>query len=127
MSLLLEECSVLGVLVPTKAVLYQLILGTCEGSISHGFYDLTVRNCFKHITMWHQSQMNPTFTMVLQSWTQYDLFLVAQQSLDTKYLYPYQFVALTFIMMLSVGQWYPKVTKICPVKRSSISTIALII
>ena len=37
MSLLLEECSVLGVLVATKAVLYRLILSTCEGSISHEF------------------------------------------------------------------------------------------
>ena len=49
---------------------------------------------FQNITMWHKSQMNPTFTMVLQSCTWYDLFLVAQQSPDTKYLYPYQFVAL---------------------------------
>ena len=65
MSLSLKECSVLGVLVPTKAVLYWLILGTCEGSISHRFYDLTVRNCFKTPPVWHQSQMNPTFTMVL--------------------------------------------------------------
>ena len=38
MSLLPEECSVLGVLVPTKAVLYRLILSTCEGSISHWFF-----------------------------------------------------------------------------------------
>ena len=37
----------IGSLVPTKAVLYWLILGTCEGSISHRFYDLKVRNCFK--------------------------------------------------------------------------------
>ena len=31
----------------TKAALYQLILGICEGSISHMFYNLKVRNCFK--------------------------------------------------------------------------------
>ena len=56
-----------------------------------GFYNSTVVNCFK------TSQMNPTFTMVLESCIRYDLLLVAQQSPDTKYLCPYQSVALTWL------------------------------
>ena len=34
----------------------------------------------------------------------YDLFLVAQQSLDTRSLYPYLFVALTLSIMSPVGR-----------------------
>ena len=79
MSLLLEECSVLGVLVPTKAVLYWLILGTCEGSISHGVFMIQQLGIVSKTSQCGTNHsLNPTFTMVLQSWTWYDLFLVAQ-------------------------------------------------
>ena len=47
---------------------------------------------------WYKSQMNPTFTIVLQSCTWCDLFLVAQRSPDTRYLYLYGFVALILLL-----------------------------
>ena len=51
MFLFLEECFCIGSLVPTKAVLYWLILGTCEGSIFHRFYDLKLRIASKYLSV----------------------------------------------------------------------------
>ena len=52
--------------------------------------------------MWHKSQMNPTFTSVLESCIRYDLLrelaLAWHHAPDNKVFYiPYQFVALTWL------------------------------
>ena len=106
--------------VPTKAALYQLILGMCECSMSHMIHNLKLEFVLKYLNM----------VQVIDEFCSYTLLEV----LNTVCLIPgcsaiirykvsmsVSIHCFSFAMMSPIGQRCPKVTKVFPVKRSSIS------